>query len=302
MGTGTAFYMCQLYYLPQMEKGSTWKLLRFHFSLFLMPVFWFALSQVVVKDWVHVVLIFVILHVLVYPASNGYNSYMDRDQGSIGGLKNPPQPTRELFYVTGFMDLIAIGLGLFMGWYFSVGICAYIIASRAYSYKGIRLKKYPIIGYLTVIICQGALVFYLVFEGSHTQYVREFPLVAMLASSLLIGGFYPLTQIYQHEADRQDQVMTISSLLGYRGTFLFCGAVYLLAFATLWYYFYASLEIKDFIWWATCMVPVFVYFLNWARKVWRDSRKADFTHTMRMNVIASSFANLSFIVILLMES
>ena len=65
----------------------------FHFSFFLMPVYWFALSQVKYINWAEAGLIFVILHLLVYPASNGYNSYMDRDTSPVGGIKNPLQPT-----------------------------------------------------------------------------------------------------------------------------------------------------------------------------------------------------------------
>ena len=49
-------------------------------------------------DIANAALIFVILHILVYPASNGYNSYMDRDEGSIGGLKNPLITRPAAFY------------------------------------------------------------------------------------------------------------------------------------------------------------------------------------------------------------
>src|SRR5437762_14344009 len=116
-----------------------------------MPVYWFALSQVNNINWSDAILIFIILHLLVYPASNGYNCYMDRDTGSIGGLKNPLQPTKQLFYVTVVMDALAVALSFYITWLFAVGIFLYILASRAYSYRGIRLKKYAITGYLTVI-------------------------------------------------------------------------------------------------------------------------------------------------------
>ena len=93
-------------------KRSTIQLLRFPFSFFLMPVFWFALSCVQDIDIGKALLIFFIVHILLYPSSNGYNSYMDRDTGSIGGIKNPLAPEKELFYVTVFMDLMAIVLSL----------------------------------------------------------------------------------------------------------------------------------------------------------------------------------------------
>ncbi|HUB60275.1 MAG TPA: UbiA family prenyltransferase, partial [Puia sp.] len=150
-------------------ERSTVQLLRLPFSIFLMPVFWFALSQVdpAQRDWGRALLVFVILHVLVYPASNGYNSYMDRDSGPIGGLKHPLPPTRQLFVITLGMDILAVLLGLLISRYFAAGSLVYILASRAYSYRGIRLKKYPVIGWLTVAGCQGALVFFLVYQGSH---------------------------------------------------------------------------------------------------------------------------------------
>ena len=285
--------------------SSTLQLLRLHFSFFLMPVYWFALSQVVDKDWGRALLIFVILHGLVYPASNGYNSYMDRDTTAIGGLEHPLPPTRELFWVTLAMDGVALLLGCVIGLRFEVWLAIYILASRAYSYRGIRLKKYPIIGWLTVTSCQGALIFLLVFEGSHRPGVAVDSLSvapAMLAASLLFGGFYPLTQIYQHEADRRDGVRTLSMVLGYRGTFVFTGLIYGIAFFVLAYYFLFTLQIKEFYVVATCMLPVVVYFLLWAIKVWRDPVAANFNNTMRMNLLASICTNTAFIAVMVMGS
>src|SRR5712675_1515942 len=94
-----------------MIQRSTIQLLRFHFSFFLMPVYWFALSQVVKPDVVRAILIFFILHMLIYPSSNGFNGYMDRDEGSVGGLRSPLPPTRQLLYVSLAMDFTAILLG-----------------------------------------------------------------------------------------------------------------------------------------------------------------------------------------------
>ena len=284
-----------------MLKKSTLQLLRFHFSFFLMPVYWFALSQLSDKNWLRAALVFVILHLLVYPASNGYNSYMDRDETSIGGLKNPSQPTKQLFYVTVMMDVITLVLSAFISIYFLFGILIYILASRAYSYRKIRLKKYPIIGYLTVIIFQGALTFFLVYHGVHTDKTLHVPLEGMFASSLLIGGFYPLTQIYQHDADLKDDVKTISYLLGYRGTFIFTALIYFFAMTMLAYYFFTSLEIREFFVLATCMAPVLVYFFIWAAKVWKNNKQANFENTMRMNLIASVCTNIGFIVVMFMN-
>jgi 1,4-dihydroxy-2-naphthoate polyprenyltransferase len=284
-----------------MIQRSTIQLLRFHFSFFLMPVFWFAISQVTHPVFSRSILIFLILHVLIYPSSNGFNSYMDRDEGSIGGLKSPLLPTRQLFYASVLMDIVAVLLGLIISLYFTVASIIYILASRAYSARSIRLKKYPVTGFLTVIICQGALVFFMVYHGTDPFLTTHVPLLGMICASILIGGFYPMTQIYQHLADAKDGVQTLSASLGIRGTFIFSGILYGIAFMLLGYYFSISLEIKEFLVLSTCMLPILVYFINWAAKVWRNPSFADFKHTMRMNIIASCFTSAGFVIIFLMH-
>ncbi|HMF74013.1 MAG TPA: UbiA family prenyltransferase [Flavitalea sp.] len=286
-------------YLEYVLKASTIQLLRVHFSFFLLPVYLFAIGEVPSLNITDALIIFVILHLLIYPASNGYNSYMDRDEESVGGILKPMQPTRQLFYVSVALDVIALIAGLLISITFSLCLLAYILASRAYSFRGIRLKRYPVIGYLTVIFFQGAVVFFMTYHGSSMDKTYHVPAMAMLASSLLIGGFYPLTQIYQHQADLKDGVKTISYLLGYRGTFIFTALIYVSAMSVLAQYFYGSKQEKKLFIVATLMLPVLVYFFVWAAKVWNNSKEADFRNTMRMNLIASICTNLAFFTLLI---
>lgn len=266
-----------------------------------MPVYWFALSQVNQINWRDAILVFIILHLLVYPASNGYNSYMDRDTGSIGGIKNPLQPTKQLFYVSVIMDVFAIALSLLITPLFALGILLYILASRAYSWRGIRLKKYPFIGYLTVIIFQGAVTYFLVYHGTEINHTTNVPVLALIAAGLLIGGFYPLTQIYQHKDDLRDGVVTISYKLGYKGTFIFTGIIYAIAFAMMALQFSLNLEWKRFFVLQIFMVPVLVYFCIWFTKVIKSSTEANFKNTMLMNLLASLCTNAGFITLLILH-
>ena len=226
---------------------------------------------------------------------------MDRDTESIGGLKNPLQPTRQLYHVTIWMDLISIVLGLFITPLFSLGILLYILASRAYSYRKIRLKKYAILGYFTVVIFQGAVTFFLVYHGCDRLHTTDVPLISMLAASLLIGGFYPLTQIYQHNQDLQDGVKTISYKLGYTGTFIFTGIVYALAFSTLAIQFILNLEPERFVILQLFMLPVLIYYFIWFFKVVKNKKEANFSNTMRMNLLASVCTNMGFICLLIIH-
>lgn len=264
-----------------------------------MPVYFFALSQVQTVLWSNALLIFIILHVLIYPASNGYNSFMDRDTGSIGGIEKPLKPTRHLFYTTIVLDCLALLLGLFISAVFFLLLLSYILASKAYSYRKIRLKRFPFIGFAIVIIFQGTVTFLMVYYGCSMNPGNTFPVYSIIAAALLIGGIYPLTQIYQHEADKNDGVTTISYVLGYRGTFIFSACVYGLAFIFLGLIFITKGQVKQYILLQICMLPALAYFFVWLSKVWHNKKEANFKNTMRMNLLASLCANLGFISILI---
>jgi 1,4-dihydroxy-2-naphthoate octaprenyltransferase len=229
-----------------------------------------------------------ILHGLVYPSSNGYNSYMDRDETPIGGLRNPLQPTRQLYHATLLLDGLAIIVaGLWLGIMPALGILLYIAASRAYSARSIRLKQYPYLGFAVVFVCQGALVFLLTLHVAGNVPFSQVPLVPCITASLLIGALYPLTQIYQHEADLKDGVTTISYKLGKKGTFLFSGSLFLLAAALLFFWYKSEERLNDFFLFLLVTGPVVLFFGWWMAAVWRNEQKADFRNSLRMNVVAT---------------
>ena len=278
-----------------MIQSSTLQLLRFHFSFFLMPVFWFGLASSSSICIENALLVFIILHILIFPASNGYNSYMDRDTSSIGGVKNPKQPTKQLFYVSTTMDIAGLLLSSLISIYFFIGILLYILASRAYSSRKIRLKKYPFGGFITVMIFQGAVVYFLSKHGSSCGKGLTVSFPAIAGISLLVASFYPLTQIYQHKEDKEDGVNTLSMLLGYKGTFVFSGICFVISMMFLGFYFNTIGKVETFLHMQLFFVPVLVFFFWWFVKVWKNKLMANFANTMRMNLIGSICTNAAFI-------
>jgi 1,4-dihydroxy-2-naphthoate octaprenyltransferase len=286
-----------------MIDKNTLQLLRFPFSLLLMPIFLLALSQIHSPfSWQAAIYPFLIIHLLVYPASNGYNSYVDRDEGSIGGLEKPPMPTVRLFYVTLVMDVLAIFLAVFcVNVAFALGLVLYILASRAYSARQIRLKKYPIIGFLLVTFFQGAFTFYLSYLGVTKQFLPlNLPNIFILAAcSFQIAGVYPLTQIYQHAQDLADGVVTISYKLGYRGTFIFAGGMFMLCNLFYFLYFNHIHRLNDFFMVQLFFVPIVSFFAYWGWQVWKNTAYANFKNTMWMNLIAAICMNICFLILLI---
>ncbi len=274
--------------------------LRFLFSILLMPVFLLAFTQAENSNLTNAILIFLILHLLVYPSSNGYNSLMDNDTGSIGGIKHPPKVPKEMMYVSIFLDALSLILCIM---YFDkmVGllVLGYILASRAYSYRKIRLKKYAIIGYLTVTIFQGPIVYLITKFAIDAQAIlTNVDYVLMVISFLIIGAGYPLSQIYQHKQDREDGVNTISMKCGIKGTFILSGLLFFIQASLMVYYFY-FLKHDQFslILYFSCLLPVFFIFNKWMVSTFKNIENANFENTMLMNKAGAIAINIFFILI-----
>ncbi len=227
---------------------------------------------------------------------------MDRDSTPIGGLSKPLQPTRQLFYASIILDILAITASFFLSIYFALGILLYILASRTYSYRGIRLKKYSIAGYLVVVIFQGAVVFFLTYYGSSMSKIFNVPLLPMLAASCLIGGYYPLTQVYQHAADRDDGVQTISFLIGKRGTFIYCGIIFAIATLLIFITFKNQDNLWHFYLFAICMMPMIFFFFSWMIKVWKNESNANFKNSLMMNILAALCTAVCFLTIIIINN
>ena len=211
-----------------------------------------------------------------------------------------------MLWLANILDASAILLSLSIHQSFSILVSSYILASRLYSYRPIRLKKYPIIGFFVIFIFQGAFTFYLTrysllhwhVNATNLYGLQVNTILPMLSSSFQIGAIYPLTQIYQHKSDLADGVTTLSYKLGYRGTFIFAGIMF--GIATLFYFLYFSAtDINDFYIFTVVQMPIIGYFVYWASKVWKDTQYADYKHTMYMNVIAAVILNLFFLYLVL---
>ncbi|MEP1035504.1 UbiA family prenyltransferase [Ekhidna sp.] len=280
-------------------KKSTILHLRIPFSFFLLPVF---LLAVAVSEHIHqqnLILSFFILHLLVYPASNGYNSYFDKDEGSIGGLKHPPKVSRQLYYVSLLMDALGLALALVISFEFLLMIFIYGAVSKAYSHPSIRLKKYPLIGWLAAGVFQGYFTFLLSYiavnDISFSESLNwsiQFP--GILSTMLLLGS-YPMTQIYQHDEDMKRGDITISQKLGILGTFHFTALSFMISSGGFFFYFMNEFSLNTGLLFSAAMFPVLLYFGSWYFRVRNDRTKADYSSTMRLNLISSAVLNAFFI-------
>ena len=288
-----------------MFSRSSWLHLRIPFSFFLLPIFLFSLAISPNYDEPGILWTFLIIHFLLYPASNGYNSYFDKDEGSIGGLKNPPPVKHGLYYLSLLFDLIAVVLGfILVNVTFSVMLFIYGLVSKAYSHPSVRIKKYPWSGFLVTGVFQGLFTVVMCFVG-----INDYPLAIILKSEqvvfagLLACGMlwanYPMTQVYQHNEDARRGDRTFSRMLGIRGTFYFVGGIFALVTIGFISFFYQYYHIRHAILFVLSLLPVIIFFSYWFVKVLKNEEAANYSNTMLLNVISSICLNVFFIYLFL---
>ena len=262
--------------------------LRLPFSLLLLPVYLFALSSASIINNSHALVVFIILHLLVYPSSNAYNSYFDKDEGSIALIKNPPKVDKSLYITAITLEWFAVLLSFLVNWPFALGVIIYNLLSKAYSHPGIRLKKYPVISFLVVFIFQGGFIYLLCFYAFADVFLG-FTADAFLAAiicSCLIGASYPLTQVYQHEEDFKRGDKTLSLLLGIKGSFLFSGIVFFIGLSLMFLYWFRQYQLINFYVFAGLSLPILVYFIWWFKQILKDKANANFKNAMQMTLIS----------------
>jgi hypothetical protein len=91
-------------------------------------------------------------------------------------------------------------------------------------------------------------------------------------------------------------------MLGYRGTFIFSGIVFLLCNFCYLAYFLLQAKMDHFLLMQLFFIPVIAWYICWCLMVVRNRNAASYTNAMRMNMIASVCSGSCFITFILIKS
>ncbi|MEZ0539228.1 UbiA family prenyltransferase [Fibrella arboris] len=287
-----------------MTLRAIWLHLRLPFSVYLLPVCLFAMTLLPgVGDWWRAVWVLLIIHVLVYPAANTFNSYYDKDEGSVNGLEAPPPVDKTLFWVSMGLEALALLAGAFINSQLLVFILVYGAFMKCYSHTAIRIKKRPIASWLLISTFQGGFVFLMTYMIMHDMSFWELFVTSSqiglglgtLISTLNILALYPVTQVYQHAEDASRGDLTISRLMGVRGTFinawiclLASGICFLIFYQGTWPFFLMI----------ALTTPGLVYLAALTYRVWQNPAAADYRAAMWMTRLTGWGMNLFFLILL----
>lgn len=210
------------------RRGRVWPLfvhLRLHYQLlFLSPLFaWGFLlggGRSSIRAWVG----FVAFHCFLYSGITAYNSYYDRDEGPIGGLRAPPAVSEGLLGFSWLIQGLGLGLALWVSSWFAALYCFVMLLSVAYSHPALRWKARPILSLAVVAWGQGAVGYFggwLCAQDTPPPLLGTEALLGLGVAMLSAVGLYPLTQVYQIDEDRSRGDVTFAVAFGHTACFQF---------------------------------------------------------------------------------
>ena len=286
---------------------STLKHLRIPFSFNLLPIYLFAVAITPQSiNWIECLMLFVCWHLLIYPASNGFNSYFDKDKESIAGIKYPPKVTKELYYFSIALDVIGILLALCIHLTTAISMLIYGLISKAYSHPLIRLKKRPVVSWIIVSIFQGYFVFLVTYWAIHdipiSRLTTSMIQIPALLTTMMLMSAYPITQVYQHKEDRERGDFTLSLRLGVLGTFHFTALGFVITALGYVSYFFYYHDSQTMLLYLILMIPLLIYYIFWYQKVIKSIDLADFEHTMKLNRLSALCLNAFFLLLIIFNA
>lgn len=152
-------------------------------------------------DGVQYWLQFLNVHILLFGGATAYNSWWDKDEGPIGGLKHPPKMAK-------WMHPVSLLL-MFSGWIWSVVIGLEYAAVYGlsllffwlYSTPHARWKGRPLLSLVAISVSTGFNSVLLGLWAAGGVFSADDLLSAMGASIILLS-LYPISQIFQIDEDR----------------------------------------------------------------------------------------------------
>ena len=201
--------------------------LRLHYQLFILPG-GFLLGGLMADQmntaqfWLQ----FINVHIFLFGGATAFNSFWDKDEGPIGGLKNPPEMTE-------WMRVASLAM-MFVGWAWSVtfGLIYFVIYGVSlllfwlYSTPLARWKSHPYLSLLAIAISTGlnsVLLGTIAAGGSITISVT----ISAFGASFILLSLYPVSQIYQIDQDKKRGDRTFAIEYGIDGVKFFFVISYL---------------------------------------------------------------------------
>ncbi|GAB5409371.1 MAG: hypothetical protein BalsKO_17360 [Balneolaceae bacterium] len=178
-------------------------------------------------NWNQYWLQFLNVHVLLFGGATAYNSYWDKDEGPIGGLKSPPKMTKWMWIVSLMIQFIGLAWAWTIGLSYTIIYTVSLILFWLYSTPHARWKGHPILSMIAIGFSTGTNSFLLgcLAAGGEVLSINE-GLIA-LGVACIILSLYPASQIFQIEEDKARGDRTFAMEFGLKGIRIFYTVMFL---------------------------------------------------------------------------
>lgn len=161
---------------------------------------------------------FVVMQVCFYGGTTAYNSHYDRDEGPVGGLEHPPPVGPWLLPGSLLLQAFGLAVSAWVGWQFFAACLAFAVLGVLYSHPATRWKGNPWLSWFVVMFGQGGIGTAAGVVAGQSAHLTPEIGCGLVAAAALVGGLYPLTQLFQTDEDHARGDRTTAIALGRRGT------------------------------------------------------------------------------------
>lgn len=243
-------------------------------------------------DWSEFGLQFLNVHVLLFGGATAYNSYWDKDEGPIGGLKKPPKMTGWMWAVSLMMQFAG------WAWAWSAGINYFLVYGLSlllfwlYSSPHARWKGHPWLSLLAIGVSTGTnsyIMGSLALSGKGLGFSEG---IVAFGVACIILSLYPASQIYQYEEDKKRGDCTFAMKFGLKGVRVLFAILFPVGLFIISWMLY-RLDILIGLLFFFVGIPAYVYI---SYVLWRlEGIKEEYQKIMRIKLLAS----LSFVLFIL---
>ncbi|MGM0545228.1 MAG: UbiA family prenyltransferase [Bacteroidota bacterium] len=166
---------------------------------------------------------FLNVHLLLYGGATAFNSYWDKDEGPIGGLKNPPKMSDWMWVASLLLQSIGLLLAMGQGGSFTVIYGISMIFFWLYSTPLARWKSHPIKSLVAIGVSTGLNSVLLGYLAAGNSFLPLWIFVAAVGAMFMLLALYPISQIYQIREDRRRGDQTFAVRYGRKGVIRFFG-------------------------------------------------------------------------------
>ena len=159
---------------------------------------------------------FINVHLLLFGGATAFNSYWDKDEGPIGGLKNPPKMTRWMHSVSlGFM-FAGWAWAATIGWGYFLIFGLSLLLFWLYSTPHARWKGDPILSVAAIGVSTGTNSVLLGFWAAGGVFSWSI-MLGVIGAGFMLLSLYPVSQVYQSEEDKKRGDITFFRRYGLKG-------------------------------------------------------------------------------------